>query len=456
MRLDRVAGKKVGIVGAARSGVAAARLLRRHGASVFVSDSRSEDQLADALKTLRSENIEFETSGNTARAFEGRDFVVVSPGVPPDAPVSKQIDAAGVPVISEIELGFWLCDGNMVAITGSNGKTTTTTVTGEIFKQSGVPTFVAGNIGSPFCDICDQVPAHGWVVLEISSAQLERCYDFKPRIASVLNLTPDHLDRYGDFATYAEMKMRIGENQTATDAFVANRDDAYLMELCSPLPGKKFYFSISDIVAPGVCVENGMLTSNVEGDARVIMPVTDITLPGPHNLQNCAAAAAIAAIAGVSDDSIRAVLSTFAGVEHRLEGCGAVGHVKFINDSKATNVDSVWYALQSVAGKLVVIMGGRDKKGDFGRLRDLVSRHVSEIVLIGEASDKIERSLGDLVPTHKVDSMEKAVRIGFELARPEGTVMLSPACASFDMFNDYEHRGRVFKQAVSKLREEAP
>jgi len=455
MRVDRAENKKVGVVGAAKSGIAAALLLNRHGADVFVSDSRNSDPLADAIDSLKPRGIDFETGGHTDKVYREKDYVVISPGVPPDAPIVKQIEAAGVPAISEIELGYWLCDGHIAAVTGSNGKTTTTSLTGDIFKRSGKPTFVAGNIGAPFCDICDEVPPDGWVVLEISSFQLEKCYEFKPEIAAVLNLTPDHLDRYGEFSTYAEMKMRIGENQTEEDAFIANFDDAYLVGLAARLAAEKYYFSLSEKVNPGVYVQNEEMFFNANGRVRSIMPVSEISLPGPHNLANCAAAALIALLADIPDSAIRESLSSFPGVEHRLEKCGEVDGVAFVNDSKATNVDSVWYALQSISGRLVVIMGGRDKAGDFSRLCELAADRVDAVVLIGEAADKMESVFGDVTSIHKAESMDDAVRMAFNAAKPDGTVLLSPACASFDMFTDFEHRGRVFKDAVVELRRES-
>lgn len=455
MRTDRLIGKKVGVIGAARSGLAAALLLKRCNADVFVSERREAEQILEATELLETNGIEYETGGNTDNAFIGRDYVILSPGVPPDSPIVQRIEQTGIPLISEIELGYWMCDGKIVAITGSNGKTTTTKLTGEIFKHSGMTAFVAGNIGDPFCDICDQVPSDGWVVLEISSAQLERCFEFRPYIASILNLTPDHLDRYGSFEAYAEMKMRIGENLEEGDSLVVNYDDGHLVKLSSILPGKKYYFSLSDRVSPGIYVDRRELMIDNNGNARKLMNIDDISLPGPHNLANCAAAAIMAAIAGIEDDTIRHVLSTFQGVEHRLEDCGKVGAVAFVNDSKATNVDSVWYALQSVPGKLVVIMGGRDKGGDFSRLRKLISEHVATIVLLGEASDLLENVLHGLVPMQRASDMDDAVALAYDLAKPDGTVLLSPGCASFDMFRDYEHRGDVFKEAVARLRGDA-
>ncbi len=454
MRTDRVIGKSIGIIGAARSGVSAALLLKRYNANVFVSESRDAELVLESIQLLEANGIEYETGGNTDRVFRNRDYIVVSPGVPATAPIIRQIEERGIPIISEIELGFWMCDGQIVAITGSNGKTTTTTLTGEIFKHSGKTAFVAGNIGSPFCDICTQVPKDGWAVLEISSFQLERCFEFRPDIAVVLNLTPDHLDRYKDFASYAEMKMRISENQDKNDALIVNHDDAYLMSLSAATQSKKYYFSLSDRVSPGAYVDQERLWLDSNGNARKLMDVANISLPGPHNLANCAAAAVTAVVAGVDEDAIRDVLSSFEGVKHRLEDCGEIGKVKFVNDSKATNVDSVWYALQSVQGKLVIIMGGRDKGGDFTRLRGLVSEHVAAVVLIGEASDKIEKAFEELVPMHRVGNMNEAVRLAHSMAMPGNTVLLSPGCASFDMYRDYEHRGRAFKEAIAGLRKE--
>ncbi len=454
MRTDRVIGKNIGVIGAARSGIAAALLLKRYNANVFVSESRDTELVIEAAQILEANGIECETGSNTERVFRNMDYVVISPGVPSSAPIVSRIENAGIPIVSEIELGFWMCDGQVVGITGSNGKTTTTMLTGEIFKRSGKPTFVAGNIGSPFCDVCDKVTRDGWVILEISSFQLERCFEFRPNIAVILNLTPDHLDRYGNFASYAEMKMRIGGNQDQNDALVVNHDDGYLLSLSATLDARKYYFSLINSVSPGAYVAGGELMLSVDGVKRKLVDASDVSLPGPHNLANCAAAATTAMVAGIHDDVICDVLKSFQGVEHRLEPCGKVLNVKFINDSKATNVDSVWYALQSISGKIVMIMGGRDKGGEFTRLRGLVSSNVFAIVLMGEAADKIERAFEDLVPIHRAEDIGSAVRTAYRLAAPDGTVALSPGCASFDMFRDFEHRGEAFKEAVVRLREE--
>jgi len=452
MRVDRIQGKKVGVIGAARSGEAAALLLKRYGADVFVSDSKPANQIESAIEQLEKNSIPYEAGGNTEAAYKDRDYIIVSPGVPPLAPVMKEIESSGIPIISELELGWWMCDGNIAAITGSNGKTTTTTLTGEMFKTAGIKAFVAGNIGYPFCAVCDQVSHDGWVVLEVSSFQLEKCYEFRPNIAVVLNLTPDHLDRYGDFNTYSKMKMLIGDKQTESDSLVVNYDDDYLTRLSALLPGRKFFFSIAQAVSPGVSVISGEMFYRTDHTQKKIMDVSDIKLPGPHNLSNAAAACTIGVLANLPFEAMEQTLKTFSGVEHRLEDCGTVDGVRFINDSKATNVDSVWYALQSVEGKLVTIMGGRDKKGDFQRLEKLVAGNVNALVLIGEAADKLEKAFGSIVPVRRAENMNEAVAMAFTLAGPSGTVLLSPACASFDMFDDFEHRGRAFKQSVDNLR----
>jgi UDP-N-acetylmuramoylalanine--D-glutamate ligase len=453
LRVDRIENKEVGVIGAARSGLSAARLLRRHGARVFVSDSKPSSALSKAIEVLKAEEFEFESNGHTERVYSGMDYVIISPGVPPDAAIVKDIQSAGIPLISEIELGYWMCDAHIAAITGSNGKTTTTTLTGEIFKQSNLTCAVAGNIGSPFCDICDEIPSEGWVVLEISSAQLERCYEFRPEIAAVLNLTPDHLDRYSDFESYSETKLRIAAAQSSEDTLVVNYDDEYLVKLATQTASRKAFFSTREKARPGIYIEGGNLVCSLDSQVTVISAIEDIGIKGPHNIANAAAASLIAVFAGVEIEQVRTALNAFEGVEHRLEKCGLVGGVSFVNDSKATNVDSVWYALQSVPGKLVVIMGGRDKKGEFSRLYDLVRQNVSSLILLGEAAPKLEEVFTGTAPIHRVADMDEAVAVGYNLAQPDGTVLLSPGCASFDMYEDFEHRGRVFKSAVNKLKE---
>ena len=452
MRIDRVLNRQVGIIGLARSGLASAKLIKRLGGHPFVSDVLPEEKLRERIVELKELGIPYETGGHSPRLLEHADFLVVSPGVPNDMPIILQAEARGIPVFSELELASWLCDANLAAITGSNGKTTTTTLLSEIFKAAGYETASAGNIGYPISEVCDRITAQGWIALEVSSFQLERIFDFKPRIAVILNLTPDHLDRYGRFEDYAETKMRIAENMTSSDYLIINADDEYLRSLAAQTETKKVYFSRKQAVSPGLYLDGDKIIYDFDDRKGDLDTIDMIKIPGPHNVYNAMAAGAAALLAGVSEDVIKKVFNTFSGVEHRLEYVDTIEGVNFINDSKATNVDSVWYALQSVPEKIVLIMGGKYKGGDLSRLNDFIRARVKHIVLIGEAADMMIRAFSQATELTKVSSLEEAVSSAFEIAAEGDTVLLSPACASFDMFTDFEHRGRVFKEAVSSLK----
>jgi len=453
MRKDRVIGKRVGIFGMARSGLACAKLLKKLGAQVFVTDAKPDNLLTSEIAQLVEQNIDFETGGHTSKAITNKDYLIISPGVPLDIPILKEAQNLGIPIFSEIEVAFWLTDAKTVGITGSNGKTTTTALVGDILKEDRKECEVGGNIGIPFSSLVEKVSPDGIIVLELSSFQLERIEEFKPYVAVVLNLTPDHLDRYPDLRSYMEAKLRIFENQTDVDFAVLNADDKNSMELALYSASKKIFFSTQKELELGAFVKNGMLVYKMNGKEEKIIETKDIKIKGPHNLSNASAACTIGAILGVSPVSMRETLKRFKGVEHRLEEVATLSGVKFVNDSKATNVESVWYALQSVEKPIILIAGGKDKGGDFTRLRELVQNRVKALILIGEAKEKISDALSDLVSTLYTDSLEEAVERGFKKAESGDTVLLSPACASFDMFKDYEHRGEIFKSSVKRLTE---
>jgi UDP-N-acetylmuramoylalanine--D-glutamate ligase len=453
MRKDRVTGKKVGIFGMARSGVACARLLKSLGAQVFISDSKSGDLLTSEVAQLKDLDIDCETGDHTLRAITEKDYLIVSPGVPLDIPILKEAQRRGIPVFSEIEVAFWLTDAKIVGITGSNGKTTTTTLVGEILKEEKRESQIGGNIGIPFSSLVENVSQEGILVLELSSFQLERIEEFRPYVSAVLNISADHLDRYPDLKSYIDAKLRIFENQTDVDFAVLNADDKNCMELALYSSSKKIFFSTKKELELGAFVKDGTLLYKMNGKGEKIIDTKDVGIKGPHNLSNAAAACAICAVLEVSPLSMRETLMRFKGVEHRLEEVATVSGVKFVNDSKATNVESVWYALQSVSKPIILIAGGRDKGGEFARLRELVKSKVKALILIGEAAEKIDHALGEQVPTFRSPSLEEAVKLSFEKAEAGDTVLLSPACASFDMFKDYQHRGEVFKASVRNLAE---
>jgi UDP-N-acetylmuramoylalanine--D-glutamate ligase len=451
MRKDRVIGKKVGIFGMARSGLACAELLKGLGAEVFVTDTKPSNLLTSEITQLADLNIDFETGGHTSKAVTDKDYLVISPGVPLDIPRLKEAQDRGIPIFSEIEVAFWLTDAQIVGITGSNGKTTTTTLVGEILKEDKRESQIGGNIGIPFSSLVGKVSKEGIIVLELSSFQLERIEEFKPRVSAVLNITPDHLDRYPDLKSYVEAKLRIFENQTDSDFTVLNADDKNSMELALYSASKKIFFSTQKELELGAFVKEGVLLYKINGKEERITETKDIEIKGPHNLSNAAAACAICAVLEVSPLSMKETLKRFKGVEHRLEEVATLSGVKFVNDSKATNVESVWYALQSMKEPIILIAGGKDKGGDFTKLRELVKSRVKALILIGEAKEKMDAALSDLASTSHSDSLEEAVELSFKKAEAGDTVLLSPACASFDMFKDYQHRGDVFKSSVKHL-----
>lgn len=439
--------RKVSIIGAGRSGICAAEVAKSLGAVPFVSDS-SQIKDGSLRERLESLAIPYEVGGHTKRVFDC-DLMVVSPGVAADAEVITSARSADITVWPEIELAHRLCRGKIVGITGSNGKTTTTALTGEIFKSAGLPAFVCGNIGHPFIDIAQDVPEDGYAVVELSSFQLELIDQFHVDLAVFLNLTPDHLDRHGTLEKYTNAKMMIFENQSAGDVAIINRDDRILREKAKGLKGRIVWFSVGGDASDGVSAIPG--GSVFAGDIE-LMKASDIKIKGEHNLSNACAAVAAALSVGIGRQKIVETLKAFAGVEHRLEPVRLIGGVSFINDSKGTNVDSVYWALKAVSAPVILIAGGKDKAGDFGVLNALVSEKVNLVVLIGQAAPKIESAWKGLTRCVRAGTLEEAVAISYDEAANGDTVLLSPGCASFDMFDNFEHRGRVFKKAVMELR----
>lgn len=449
--LDKINGRKIGILGMARSGLAAARLAAKFGGQPFVSDNNSEEKLKNEVERLKSSNIPYETSGHTDLLLS-MDYLVVSPGVPLDIPILKQASEKGIPIFSEIEFAYWACKGKIIAITGSNGKTTTTTLLGEIFLKAGFDSFVGGNIGMPFSEIVFKIPDNGVAILEVSNFQMETIADFKPDIAILLNLTPDHLDRHGTFENYVKAKLRITENQNDNDLLILNMDDKGTNNFDIKTNAERKYFSITESEKAEVFVKNGILYGTYKDEIKQIIAVDEIGIKGPHNLQNASAAVIASIRFGIEPDIIATVLKKFHGVEHRLENVGKVAGITFINDSKATNLDSVGYALRSIKTPLYLIAGGKDKGGDFRSIIELGKGKIKTIIAIGNAREKIFDQLGSDFPVQFARNMKDAVELGFELALPGETVMLSPGCASFDMFDNFEHRGREFKKAVKGLK----
>lgn len=449
-----VEGKRISVIGGARSGRTVARLLKEHGADVFLSDNAPAESMAETARELGQLDVAFEFGGNTAKALAS-DMMVLSPGVPSDAQIVRDAFSRGLEVVSEVEVASWFCPCPIIAVTGTNGKTTTTTLLGRMFADAKHPAAVGGNIGVAFSQIVEELNKEDMAILEISSFQLDHIQSFKPRVSVMLNITPDHLDRYEhSFEKYIASKCRIFRNQNQGDVLIYNYDDPVVrerVEMLAPEGVRKLPFSATQPVENGAYVHGGRMVTHPAGKHREVMPVADISIPGRHNLYNAMAATLAAQAMGISTASLRATLRNFKGVEHRLEFVREAAGVAYINDSKATNVDSVWYALQSFDRPLVLLLGGRDKGNDYSLLRELVKQHVRAIVAIGESAGKVVEAFRHIVPVTTAASMEDAVHLATRVATPGDIVLLSPACASFDWFKNYEHRGRVFKDLVSQL-----
>jgi UDP-N-acetylmuramoylalanine--D-glutamate ligase len=447
-----VQGKKISILGAARSGVAVAQLLQQRGARVFVSDKAPRENMDAAARELEAKGIATEFGENSNRVLDA-DIIVISPGVPSDAPIVKDAVAKNIRILSELEVAGWFHHGPIVAITGTNGKTTTTALTGRIFSDAHVPSVVAGNIGTAFSQVVQEMEQVA--ILEVSSFQLDHVEAFRPRVSVLLNITPDHLDRYEhSFDKYAAAKCRVFARQGEGDTLVFNRDDAItarLVEEQAPPAVRLLSFGMTEHGSDGTWLQEGKLMVRMGGTSAQMLPAGEISIRGEHNLYNAMAATLAAKTLGVGDASLRATLRNFKGVEHRLEFVRELDGVTYINDSKATNVDSVWYALRSFDAPIIIMLGGRDKGNDYGRLHELVRRSVKEVIAIGESADKVVRSFQAITRVTRARTMEEAVTVSAEHAMPGDVVLLSPACASFDWFDNYEHRGKVFKELVMHL-----
>ena len=442
--------KRVLVVGLGKSGVASALFLKAHGARVTVSDTKSGDELHNEIPALLDQGITVETGGHGERTFRGQDLIVVSPGVPTDAPPLVQARALGEQVIGEIELAALFLPGPIVAITGSNGKTTTTTLTGEILTAAGLPTLVGGNIGTPAISLAEHAKPESITVLEVSSFQLETIQSFRPKIAVVLNVTPDHLDRHRTLENYVDAKARIFENQGADDFTVLNEDDPTCAALAERTRAQVFWFSRQKEVKQGAWVRDGKILFRDGTGQREIMQVAEIPLKGAHNLENVLAAACAASLMGCAPEKIGQAVRAFKAVEHRLEFVATVRGVDYYNDSKATNVDATIKALESFPAGIHLILGGKDKGSDYTVLNDLLRERVTRVYTIGAAAGKIESQLRNVEVVH-AETLDNAVRKASVAARPGEVVLLAPACASFDQFKSYEHRGKMFKELVRGL-----
>lgn len=443
--------KRVLVVGLGRSGVAAALFLQDHGARVVVSDTKSEAQLQKEISLLLERGISLETGQHSERTFRDQDLIVVSPGVPSDQPQLQHARAMGIPVIGEVELAFRFLQGKIIAITGSNGKTTTTTLVGEILSKSGRKTLVGGNIGTPVISLAEESSPEHLVVLEISSFQLETIQHFRPWIAAILNITPDHLDRHRTFQAYIDAKARIFENQQPGDFALLNADDPTCLPLKNKSKGSVYWFSRKQPVENGTYVRDEQIIFRSSGRDVPVLPVKEIQLKGAHNLENVLAAACAGMLAGCEAQQVRKAVAEFGGVEHRLEPVATIHGVAYYNDSKATNVDATIKALESFPGSIHIILGGKDKGSDYTVLVPLLRERAKGVYLIGAAAGKIASQIQGATRIVHSGTLDRAIRQAAEAAGSGDIVLLAPACASFDQFENYEQRGRIFKELVQAL-----
>jgi UDP-N-acetylmuramoylalanine--D-glutamate ligase len=451
MDVQELRNSKVTVIGAARSGVGVATLLQHQGAKVFVSDKESKAKLESHIPHLKASGIEYELGRHSARVYDC-SLMVVSPGVPSNAPVVLEAQKRGIEVVSELEAASWFCKAPMVAITGSNGKTTTTTLLGRILDDAKKKHVVAGNIGTAFSSVVLGLAETDIAVLEVSSFQLDHCESFRPKIAVILNITPDHMDRYeNSMEKYSASKARIFMNQTQDGYLIYDVDDEWTVKTVQRAKSRTVAISTKKPLMEGAFVEEDCLVTMLGGKRSNLIPTGEIGIRGTHNLYNAMAATVAAQILNVAVPTLQATLRNFKGVEHRLEFVRKLKDVQYYNDSKATNVDSVSVALQAFKEPIVVLLGGRDKGNDYSKLNELVKTKVRSIIAIGESADKVEAAFSGLKPVTRATTMVDAVVTAQAVAQAGDVVVLSPACASFDWFDNYEHRGKVFKDLVNQL-----
>ena len=491
--MKKIKGKNVTVIGLARSGVGAANLLTDLGAQVTVTDTKTEDKLQGFITKL-SAGVKRVLGGHPDYLFTSADMIVISPGVPLNIKPLSLARSKGIPVISELELAYQIInmqdtefgmrniqavrETQFLAVTGTNGKSTTTALLDFMMKKGGSKTILGGNIGNALTEEIHKQRAEikeqrvDWLVAEISSFQLEAIRDFRPKGAAILNITPDHLDRYHSIEEYGDAKARVFENQTCDDFLVLNRDDPETMKIFNAkckMPShasqsglqktkipRVYFFSRKEKVE-GLYSGDGKIWCNLPSSTLVPCPLSligieEIKIKGVHNLENAMAASAMALLAGCPVDAVIDSLRRFEGLEHRLEPVRELGGVTYINDSKGTNVGAVLKSLESFSNPVILIAGGRDKAGEFSLLRDPVKERVKALILIGEASEKIKKAVGDITQTVTAQSLKDAVKASRDLAEKGDIVLLSPACASFDMFTDFEDRGRQFKRIVMELK----
>jgi len=442
---------RVLVIGLARTGLATALFCAKHNAIVTATDTRPESDLGEAPAKLRDAGVTLELGGHVEKTYLAQDLIIPSPGVPADDPLLAKARSKGITIWSEIELAYRFLEGELIGITGSNGKTTTTTLVHHILKAAGTKAILAGNVGTPLIACVELMNSETVSVVELSSFQLELTDQFRPDIAVFLNLTPDHLDRHKTLESYAAAKARIFAKQTELDAAVLNADDAPTVALAPKKKAQVFWFSRKKLVDQGACVRGTDVVIVHHGKHEFAMKIAEIPLAGAHNLENVLAAATAARLAGVDAVTIGNAVKSFSGVEHRLEFVTEIGGVRYYNDSKATNVDATLKALDAFPGRILVILGGKDKGSDYTVLQKPLREKAILALLIGAAADKIENQIAGSVAIERAGTLQHAVEVASQAAKRGDVVLLAPACASFDQFENYEHRGRVFKELVHKL-----
>jgi UDP-N-acetylmuramoylalanine--D-glutamate ligase len=443
-------GRRVLVVGLARTGVATSLFCAARGAAVTATDSRTEKEIGAEIAKLREAGVTLELGGHQEKTFLAQELIIPSPGVPADAPLLQSARAKGITIWSEIELAYRFLKGRLIGITGSNGKTTTTSLVDHILKGAGYSTILAGNIGTPLIGCVDASRDDTITALELSSFQLELIETFRPNIGVFLNLTADHLDRHHTMGAYGAAKARLFENQTEEDSAVLNADDSAATPYAPPRP-QVYWFSRKQRVAQGAYLRGGEIIFRLSGREETVLKRDDIALPGAHNLENVLAAVVAACIVGADVNAIAKGVRSFAGVEHRLEFVAEIGGVRYYNDSKATNVDATLKALDAFSGRILVILGGKDKGSDYTELQKPLREKAILALLVGAAAEKIEKQIAGNVAIEHAGTIERAVEIASHAAQPGDIVLLAPACASFDQFQNFEHRGRVFKELVRQL-----
>lgn len=447
-------GKRVLVVGLARTGVATSVFCAARGARVTATDSRSESEIGETVAKLKDAGVTLDLGSHREKSFLEQDLIVPSPGVPADEVHLQAARAKGITIWSEIELAYRFMKGRLIGITGSNGKTTTTSLVEHILKTAGMQTILAGNIGTPLIGCVDAMKDESCIVVELSSFQLELIDTFRPNIGVFLNLTPDHLDRHHTMEAYAAAKARLFENQTGEDAAILNADDAATTPYAPSLP-RVYWFSRKQRVAQGAYVRGEEIVFRQDGTEETLLKLRDIPLAGGHNVENVLAAAAAARLSGAPAAAIAKGVRSFAGVEHRLEFVAEIAGVRYYNDSKATNVDATLKALEAFPGRILIILGGKDKGSDYAVLRKPLREKAILALLIGAAAEKIEEQISGSVALEHAETLDRAVETAAHAAQHGDVVLLAPACASFDQFQNYEHRGHVFKCLVRQLEKQA-